>query len=115
MAEEWVDHSLGQAREAEGKLGVAKSAHEQTNKKLKETLSQLTAVEKSWKSADTALASYEKQAAESLKAQKKAENQLALTMVKVKQQLEAKDAKKAKAEQAAYDASMTKTAQSMTT
>lgn len=68
MAEEWVDHSLGQAREAEGKLGVAKSTHEQTNKKLKETLSQLTAVEKSWKSADTALASYEKQAAESLKA-----------------------------------------------
>lgn len=36
-------------------------------------------------------------------------------MVKVKQQLEAKDAKKAKAEQADYDASMTKTAQSMTT
>ena len=39
-------------------------------------------------------------------------------MVKVKQQqkqLEAKDIEKAKAEQVAYDASMTKTAQSLTT
>ena len=55
--------------------------------------------------------------AKSLEAQKKAENQLALTMVKVKQQhkqLEAKDAKKAKAKLAAYGVGMTKIAQSLT-
>ena len=64
------------------------------------------------------MAGYEKQVEEARATQKKAENQLALTMVKVKQQqkqLEAKDIKKAKAEQVAYDASMTKTAQSLTT
>ena len=74
IAEEWVDHALGQTHEAEGKLGAAKKAHEETNKKLKETLSQLTKVEKSRKSAEAALASYEKQATKSLEAQKKAKN-----------------------------------------
>ena len=64
------------------------------------------------------MAGYEKQVEEARATQKKAENQLALTMVKVKQQqkqLEAKDIEKAKAEQVAYGASMTKTAQSLTT
>ena len=117
VAEEWVDHALGQAHEVEGKLGAAKRAHEETDKNLKETLSQLIEIDKSKKNAEVTLANYEKQAVESLKAQKKAENQLALTMVKVKpqqKQLEVKDAEKAKAEQAAYDAGMTKTTQSLT-
>lgn len=84
MAKEWADHTLGQAREAEGKLEIVEGAHAEVDKKLKETLSQLAGVEKFWKNTEAALASYKKQAAESLEAQKRAENSLALTMVKVK-------------------------------
>lgn len=50
---------------------------------------------------ESALKSYEKQAADALKAQRKEENKMALTMVQLKQtqkQLEAKGAKMAKAE-----------------
>ena len=68
------------------------------------------------KNAESALVGFEKQAVDALAAQKKAKPQLALAMAKTKQQqkkLEAKDEEKAKAEQAAYDASMTKTAQSL--
>lgn len=68
--------------------------------------------EKSWKNVEAALSSFEKQAAESLEAQRKVKNKLALTVVELKQtqkQLAVKDAEMAKAEQAAYDASMTKT------
>lgn len=81
-----MDHVLGQAHEAEGKLQTAKRAHVEANKKLIETISQLAEVEKSRKNAEAALASYKKQATECLKAQKRAENQLALTMMNVKQQ-----------------------------
>ena len=84
MTKEWADHTLGQAREAEGKLEIVERAHAEVDKKLKETLSQLAGVEKFWKNAEAALASYKKQAVESLEAQKRAENSLALTMVKVK-------------------------------
>lgn len=82
-------------------MEIVERAHVEAEKKLKETLSQLAEVEKSWKNTEATLASYEKQDVESLEAQRKAKNQLALTMVKVKQlhkQLEAKDAEKAKAE-----------------
>ena len=111
-----MDHALGQAREPEGKLEITEKAYEEADKKLKQTLSQLTKVEKFRKNTKAALAVHEKQVAESLKAQKKAKNQLALNMVRVKQQqkqLEVKDAE-AKAKQAAYDSGMTKTAQKMT-
>ena len=105
MAEEWVDHALNQ-------LDATEKAHTEVDKKLKETLAQLTKVEKAQKNAEATLNSFEKQAIESLKAQKKAKNKLALNMVELKKlqkQLEAKDAEKAKVEQAAYDAGMTKT------
>ena len=35
MAEEWVDHALGEAREAEGKLEEAEKACTKAEKKLK--------------------------------------------------------------------------------
>ena len=63
------------------------------------------------------MSSYEKQAAKCLEAQKKAENKLALNMVELKQlhkYLDAKDDEKAKAEQAAYDAGMTKAVKRLT-
>ena len=44
VAKEWVDYALGQAREAEGKLEIVERAHAKADKKLKETLSQLTEV-----------------------------------------------------------------------
>ena len=86
VAKEWVDHALGQAREPEGKLEITEKVYEEADKKLKETLSQLTEVEKFQKNTKAALVGHEKQVVESLKAQKKAKNQLALNMVKVKQQ-----------------------------
>ena len=80
-----VDHALGLAHKAEGKLETAERAHAKGDKKLKETISQLAKVEKSRKNSEVALANYEKQATKCQKAQKRAKNQLALTMVKVKQ------------------------------
>ena len=75
VAKEWVDHALGQAREPEGKLEITEKAYEEADKKLKQTLSQLTKVEKFRKNTKAALAVHEKQVAESLKAQKKARGQ----------------------------------------
>ena len=54
-------------------------------KKLKDTLAQLTKAEKTQKNVEAALNSFEKQAAESLEAQRKVENKLALNMVELKQ------------------------------
>ena len=87
------------------------------DRKLKETLAQLTEVEKAQKNAKAALNNFEKHATECLKTRRKVENKLALIMVELKQlqkQLKAKDAEKAKAEQAAYDVGMTKMAKSLT-
>lgn len=70
------------------------------------------------RNAESALKSYERQAADALEAQKKGENKMALTMVELKQekrQLEAKEAEMSQAEQVAYDAGMTKAAESLTT
>ena len=117
MAEEWVDHSLDLAREAKNRLEAADKAHSNADKKLKETLAQLTEVEKTHRNAEFALKGYEKQAADALKAQKKAENKIALTVVELKQtkkQLKVKEAEKSQAKQAAYDAGMTKVAKSLT-
>ena len=46
MAEEWVDHSLYMARDAKNKLEATERANADTDKKLKETLSQIVKVEK---------------------------------------------------------------------
>ena len=84
MAEEWVDHALNQARQAEGKLASAKKVHAEVDKKLKETLAQLIEVKKAQKNTEAALNNFEKQATESLEAQRKAKNKLALNMVELK-------------------------------
>lgn len=66
MAKEWVDHFLDLARMAENKLEAAEKAHLEANKKLKETLAQLTEVEKAQRNAKSAFRDYEKQAADAL-------------------------------------------------
>lgn len=60
MAKEWVDHSFDLARKAETKLEAAERAHKKAEKKLKETLVQLSKVEKAQRNAKSALKSYEK-------------------------------------------------------
>ena len=117
MAKEWVDHSLDVARKVEKGQEVAKKARAEEDKKLKETLTQLSEVEKAQRNAQFALKGYERQAADALESQRKAENNMALTMLELKQlnkQLEAKEAEKTQAKQAAYDAGMTKAAESLT-
>ena len=47
VVEEWVDHALGQARKAEGKLETAENTHVDFEKRLKEALFHLAEVEKS--------------------------------------------------------------------
>ena len=86
MAKEWVNHALGQAREARGKLEAIEKAHPETEKRLKDTFFHLAEVEKSRKNAESALAWFEKQVEEARASQKKVESQLALAMVKAKQQ-----------------------------
>ena len=57
-------------------------------------------MEKTHRNAEFALKGYEKQAADALKAQKKAENKIALTVVELKQtkkQLKVKEAEKSQA------------------
>ena len=117
MAEEWVDHSLDVERMTEKCQEAAEKDRDEAEKKLKETLTQLFEVEKAQRNAEFTLKGYERQVTDALEAQKRAENKMALTVVELKQlnkQLEAKEAKKAQAEQAAYDASITKTAESLT-
>jgi len=97
MAEKWVDHFLDMARKAKNKLEAAEKARTDADKKLKETLAQLTEMEKAYRNAESALKGYEKQAIDTLEAQQKAENKMVLIVVKLKQakkQLEAKEAEK---------------------
>ena len=54
------------------------------DKKLKETLAQLSKVEKAQRNSESALKSYERQAVNVLEAQRKAENKMALTVVELK-------------------------------
>ena len=118
MAEEWVDHSLKMARDAKAKQEVTERAHTDAEKKLKETIAQLAEVEKARNNVESALSSYEKQATEALEAQRKAKNKMALTVVELKQankELEKMEKEKAETEQMAYDAGMTKAAESLTT
>ena len=51
VAEEWVDHALGQAREAGGKLEATEKAYAKTKKRLKDILFHLAEVEKSRQNA----------------------------------------------------------------
>ena len=118
MAEEWVDHSLNMARDAKAKQEVTERAYTDAEKKLKETIAQLAEVEKARRNVESALSSYEKQATEALEAQRKAKNKMALTVVELKQankELEKMEKEKAETEQMAYDAGMTKAAESLTT
>ena len=117
MAKEWVGHSLDLVRKAENKLEAVEKAHVDADKKLKQTLAQLTEVKNAHRNAESALKGYEKQVADALEAQRKAENKMAITVVELKQtkkQLEAKEAEMSQAEQAAYDAGMTKATESLT-
>lgn len=117
IAKQWVDHTLGKARDPNAKKHATKKAQAEAEQRGKDTLFHLVEVENHRKNAEFALTGYEKQAAKALEAQKKAKSQLALAMIQVKQQqqqLEAKDAEKAKAEQVAYDMGMTKITQSLT-
>ena len=112
-----MDHALDQARQAKGKLKAVEKVPAEVDKRLKESLTNLTEAERAKKNAKATLTNYEKQTAECLEAQRKAKNKLALNMVELKQlqkQLEAKDAEKVKVEQTAYNAGMTKTAESLT-
>ena len=84
VTEEWMDHALGQAREAEGKLDSVEKAHVNSEKKLKDALFHLAEVKKSCKNAEFALADFEKQVEEARVAQKKAETHLALAIIKTK-------------------------------
>lgn len=60
MAKKWVDHSLDLATKVENKLATVEKAHVEADKKFKETLAQLTEVEKSYKNAKSTFHSYEK-------------------------------------------------------
>lgn len=55
MAEEWVDHSLDVARKAENNLEAAVKAQTEAEQKLKDTLAQLSEVEKAHKNAESSL------------------------------------------------------------
>ena len=85
MVEEWVDHSLDAARKAEKAYENAKESQAEADKKLKETFSQLSEMEKAYHNAEFALKGYERQASEALEAQRKVESTLALTVVELKQ------------------------------
>lgn len=68
MVEEWVDHSLDIARKAKNSLNAAVKAQTEAEQKLKDTLAQLSGVEKAHKNAESALQSYETQATNALEA-----------------------------------------------
>ena len=112
-----MDHSLDMARDAKNKLEAGERAHSDASKELRETLAQLAEVEMAHRNAEFAFISYEKHAVDALEAQNKAENKMAFTVMELKQlkkQLETNEVKKVEVAQAAYDASMTKTAESRT-
>ena len=60
MAEKWVDHSLDMARKAKKGQEAAKKAWAKVEKKLKETFTQLSEMEKDLRNAKSALKGYER-------------------------------------------------------
>lgn len=102
---------MSKSREAEGKLAQFEKALAKVEKKYKDSL--LADIKKRRKNAEATLGRFERQTEDLQVSLKKAETQLALAIEQTKlqqKQLEAKDAEKAQAEQATYDAGMTKTA-----
>lgn len=90
----------------------------EVEKKYKDSLFRLAKAERGHKSAKAASGGVERQAEELRVLLKKTDEQLSLVKVQIKLQVKElgnKDAKREKAEQAKYDAGMTKTAQSLTT
>ena len=79
-----MDHALDMARDAKARQEVAKRAHSDADKKLKETIAQLVKVEKARRNVESAISGYERQVAEALEAQRRVENKLALTVVELK-------------------------------
>ena len=100
----------------ESKLAHSDKALAAAKKKYKDSLFHLAKAERGCKNAEAALWGFEKQVEELWVSLKKTEMQLASAKEQIKLQqkeLEGKYSKKAKAEQAAYDDGMTKTAQSL--
>ena len=62
-----MDHTLDQAQKAKGKLEATEKAHAKVDKKLNETLAQLTDEKKAQRNVEATLNSFEKQALESLR------------------------------------------------
>ena len=62
------------ARDAKNKLKAIERGH--ADKKLKETLAQLAEVEKARRNSESTFKGYEKQTADTLEAQRKAENKI---------------------------------------
>lgn len=116
VAKEQVDHALSKSRDAKTKRAVVDKALDEAEKWYKESLFHLAEAEKGCKSAKAALGRAEKQVEELRIQLRKTDEQFTSAQEQVKLQLkelEAKDAEKAKAEQAAYDVRMTKTTQSL--
>lgn len=108
-----MDHALSKSREAEGKLAQFEKALAKVEKKYKDSLFHLADIKKRRKNAEATLGGFERQTEDLQVSLKKVETQLALAIEQTKlqqKQLEAKDAEKAQAKQATYDAGMTKTA-----
>ena len=117
VVEEWVNHALLKSREVESELVHLDKALAEAKKKYKDSLFHLAEVEKGRKNVEVALWGFEKQAEELQVSLKKTKTQLALAKEQIKLQqkeLEGNDAEKAKVEQVAYDAGITKTTQSLT-
>ena len=60
MAEEWVDHSLDAARKSEKAYEVAEKARAESEKRLREALTQLSSAERAFHDSDSALKSFER-------------------------------------------------------
>ena len=118
MAEEWIDYALSRSREVENKLAASDRALAKVRKKYKDSLFRLAEAKRGHKSAKAALGGAKRQAKELQVLLKKTDEQLSSVKEQIKLQVKElghKDAKREKAKQVVYDASMTKTAQSLTT
>lgn len=113
VAKEWVDHALSKSQEVKKKLIASDKALAKAGKKYKDSLFRLTEAERGRKSAKATLGRAERQAEELQVLLKKTDEQLSLAKEQIKLQVKElgnKDVEREKAEQAAYDVSMTKTA-----
>ena len=55
-----MDHTLDQARQAKGKLTAVEKSHMKVDKRLKESLTNLTEAKRAKKNAKAALSNYKK-------------------------------------------------------